>query len=290
MINSDNPQNLNFMGLGMRRSVEILWAAGILALFSGACGQTHSQSSEGKVYGGTLSESGAWLNTVAVVEPIFGMNCTGTAINPSLVVTAAHCLAGKRASQISVYVGDGVDGGYVSKGQYAAASILSHPKYSRFGPGGNDIGFITLKNPLNLPEEAYVKVLLESEEIKELLEVGAKATIVGFGNRDDGGSGLKLEVETTVVPKISLSHDPKTEVAIGGSGKDSCNGDSGGPVFGQLKNGEWRVYGITSRGGNCGTGGIYGLIHANICWVERESGVNLNLPEGYCEPLAEGVD
>ena len=66
--------------------------------------------------------------------------------------------------------------------------------------------------------------------------------------------GLKYEVDTTVVKNISTSipYDALSEIAVGGGGKDSCNGDSGGPVYGQLKTGEWRVYGVTSRGGACG--------------------------------------
>jgi secreted trypsin-like serine protease len=38
------------------------------------------------------------------------------------------------------------------------------------------------------------------------------------------------------------------EINIGGGGKDSCNGDSGGPVYVELPGGGWRVFGITSYG------------------------------------------
>ena len=79
-----------------------------------------------------------------------------------------------------------------------------------------------------------------------------------------------------------MSYDSANEIAVGGGGKDSCQGDSGGPVYGQLKSGEWRVYGVTSRGGSCGTGGIYGLMHANICWVQEGAGESLGLPAGSC--------
>lgn len=266
----------------MRREfIAAFLGSGFFALASSGCGTSEPSLSNEKIFGGSRVESGRWMSTVAVIDKYIGMKCTGTAVNPYLVITAAHCVVGFKATNTSIYVGDGREGGSV-RGQYPAEAMLAHPRYSRYG-SGNDIAFIKLKEPLPLPESAYVKILLESEEAKELLATGARARIVGFGGRNDGGSGVKFEVDTKVVPRISLTHDPKTEVAIGGGGFDSCQGDSGGPVFGQLANGEWRVYGVTSRGGACGSGGIYGLIHANICWVQSNAGVDLDLPEGYCD-------
>lgn len=243
------------------------------------CGQEEQADSEAKIYGGTKVAAGAWPTTVAIVDSFSGMFCSGTAISPDIVVTAAHCASGS-ASRTTVYVGDGKEGGGV-KGQHAAEKVVASPKYN--GRSGNDIAFIKLKTPLTLPKSAYVKVLTDKDEIAELLAVGSKAHLVGFGNRNGGGYGVKFEVSTQVVSRLSMSHDKETEIAVGGGGKDSCQGDSGGPVFGQLKNGEWRVYGVTSRGGACGTGGIYGLIHANVCWIEKSSGVDLDLPAGTCE-------
>ncbi len=251
----------------------------LMASLAVACGQGDQEHSENKVYGGAKVTPGAWPSTIAISQ-YNSMFCSGTAISPTVIISAGHCAVNKNPSSVSVYVGDGVDGGY-AKGQYAVSKIVASPKY---GSGkGNDISYIILKTPLDLPASAYIPVLTDPEEIKELLAVGADAQIVGFGKRDGGKLGLKFEVTTKVVSKISADgHDPANEIAIGGGGKDSCNGDSGGPVYGQLKSGEWRVYGITSRGGACGTGGIYGLIHANLCWVQKDSGVNLNLPAGVC--------
>lgn len=266
---------------GVSRTIALL-SYGILAVAAVGCGQADQQSSETKIFGGNKVAKGAWLSTVAITDKYSGMYCSGTAISPYVVVTAGHCAGGFSASSVSVYVGEGKEGGSV-KGQYPAEKIIASPKYKTSGGRGNDIAYIKLKTPIDLPEEAFVKVLTDKDEIKELLSVGSKAHLVGFGNRDGGGFGVKFEVDTQIVTRLSsLSHDSATEVAVGGNGKDSCQGDSGGPVFGQLKSGEWRVYGVTSRGGACGTGGIYGLIHANICWIQQDSGIDLKLPEGTC--------
>jgi secreted trypsin-like serine protease len=256
---------------GFNKAFALVPCSVVLSMAVG-CGTANQSTSEQKVYGGTRVPSGGWQNVVAITQRSSGMYCTGTAIAPTVVITAAHCAKGFKASNVAVYVGDGREGGRVT-GQYQAKSIKYSPKYSVT----NDIAYIVLTQELDLPADAYIPVLTEKEEIDELLKVGGIGHIVGFGNRDDGGFGVKFEVDGKITKLTS------NEVSIGGSGKDSCQGDSGGPVFGKLANGEWRVYGVTSRGGACGTGGIYGLMHANICWVQEDSGVDLGLPEGTCD-------
>lgn len=265
----------------MKSSVWRISAVGAWALtaaFQSGCGPVDRQSSEAKIYGGSKVPDGGWPSTVALVEG-GSAYCSGTAVTPNIVITAAHCAEGMRPANISVYVGEGKDGGRV-KGQFAVSKIVPSPLYDAWGDEDiNDIAYIVLKDSLDLPESAYIKVLVDPQEIKELLSKGHSAKLVGFGERNSGAYGSKWEVETTI-SKITLN-----EIWIGGAGKDTCYGDSGGPVYGQLENGEWRVYGVTSRGGACGTGGVYGLIHANICWVQKDSGVDLRLPRGICDVI-----
>lgn len=255
-----------------RRAMHLVFG-GLLSFGLISCGSSSSEQSETSVYGGSKTPAGAWSNVVAITGG-GGIFCSGTAVTPNLVITAAHCAEVYPSSQVSVYVGAGVEGGSVS-GQYAATKFKASPKYGSSN-GANDIAYIVLKTPINLPASAFTPVLTDAAEVKELLAIGKTAHIVGFGNRDNGGFGVKFEVDANVTKVNSL------EITIGGGGKDSCNGDSGGPVFGKLLNGQWRVYGVTSRGGSCGTGGIYGLMHANICWIQADSGLDLNLPAGTC--------
>lgn len=251
-----------------------LLSSALVVLALSACGTQTSETSEQKIYGGTKVPAGGWPSTVGITS-FLGMHCSGTAITPRVVITAGHCVGASLGSTY-VYLGEGAIFGLV-KGQYKASRIKASPLYGQGSSQDNDIAYILLEKPLDLPASAYIPVLVDSEEIEELLSIGAKAQLVGFGNREDGGTGRKYEAETFVT-KVGPN-----EVSIGGDGIDSCQGDSGGPVYGQLQNGDWRVYGVTSRGGACGTGGIYGRMDANICWIQEDSGEDLGLPEGYCE-------
>lgn len=253
---------------------------GISLLLS--CHPRLSQPSNGKIYGGVRSEPGAWLGTVGLVRE-GRLSCTGTAIHPRVVVTAAHCIQYVTGpSRVRVYVGEGAEGAKVT-GQYKVTRFAYSPLYARNDAGWNDIAYLLLDQDLNLPSEAYIPVLTKADEIAEVLQLGAPATLVGYGLREDAGSGLKFEVEAPVTAVNS------NEVTISSEGKDSCSGDSGGPAYARLSNGEWRVYGVTSRAialqSPCGAGGIYGRMDANICWIQSDSGIDLGLGE-FCK-LAE---
>jgi hypothetical protein len=172
-------------------------------------------------------------------------------------------------------IGDGVEGGYVEP-QFAILKTGHLPQYDIKSAGPHDIGYAVLERELNLPATAYTPLLTDKREIAELLVPEASSHLVGFGHRNDNGYGVKYEVATQI-KSVTLD-----EAVIGGEGKDSCQGDSGGSVYGQLGSGEWRLYGVISRGGVCGEGGVVGLIHESISWIQRDSGISLNLPGDSC--------
>ncbi len=256
----------------------VLASFGLGCLTAGllSCSASGPQDSQTKIYGGVKTKAGEWLSTVALVSN-GRMFCSGTAINPQLVITAAHCIQGStNPRRIGVYVGEGSEGGRVTP-QYTAVKMAYSPKYSRNVDGWNDIAYLVLDKPMDLPASAYVPVLTDAEETAEVLQTGLNSYLVGFGNRDGGGFGVKYEVD------VAITKVGDNEVSLGNNGKDSCQGDSGGPAFAKLANGEWRVFGVVSRGGACGTGGIYGRMNANICWIQEDSGVDLGFAE-YCNP------
>lgn len=96
----------------------------ILSFAAVSCGQNSGDSSV-KIYGGAESPANAWPSTVGITTNS-DLFCSGTAIHPRVVITAAHCLQHESASGVFVYTGAGVNGGRM-KGQYAAKKIAISP-------------------------------------------------------------------------------------------------------------------------------------------------------------------
>jgi subtilisin-like proprotein convertase family protein/V8-like Glu-specific endopeptidase len=200
-------------------------------------------------------------------------HCTGTLVAPQLVITAAHCVSTGNVGFLKVHVGLGTEPDFSERG-VAVASFGTSPAYQRDIGGNSDVAYLVLAQPLdNVP---ITPVATDPEELRTLLATGTRSTLVGYGVHDNdvsGSSGVKYLGPGTV------KFFSRNEVWIGDAQGDGCSGDSGGPVFGQLPSGEWRVFGVTSRGPSpCGLEewpGIWGLMHAHACWIEQASGIEI---------------
>ena len=116
-----------------------------------------------------------------------------------------------------------------------------------------------------------------------------RVELVGFGNTNPTGTlgfGTKRQVnvpmnvvrknpnEDLSAAETTLGFNSFSEFVAGrkGSGKDSCNGDSGGPAYVFVDN-ERRLAGATSRAtdeanNSCGDGGIYVRVDAVADWID----------------------
>jgi secreted trypsin-like serine protease len=121
------------------------------------------------------------------------------------------------------------------------------------------------------------------------IQNGASVAIVGYGAIDRNASQGKAELQEAMstITDFDCSIMPGcdvNELGAGGNGIDSCNGDSGGPLYLVTEYGEFLV-GVTSRAYSdavdpCGEGGIYGRPDQIIDFIDQAAGVQVEARPG----------
>lgn len=169
----------------------------------------------------------------AVVELIQAVgdnefSCTATFISQNVLITAAHCAVGEddpknipagATFKINRAYADSVakDGDFID---VPVANVHPHPDYD--GEAAHDIAIVVL----DVPVTDITPVAIRRTAIDKTL-VGKAVRLVGYGSstRNDTGAGTKRVVNTTL---RALKGDL---LMIGNTGKQACEGDSGGPAF-----------------------------------------------------------
>ena len=218
--------------------------------------------------------------------------CGGVIYDPSHVLTAGHCLSGG-VDRVVVRAFDNQNiFDKFTHDDYDALAHATHPLYDD-DLLHNDYGIIRLKRNFTF---GYDQVVFASSN-KLWRENGADDafTAVGHGLTESGGASEKLRAAK--LARVASEKCPYHAVVLGydycaesfvecadGECADTCQGDSGGPLFqteenaagktyaSQIPSGGVIVFGLTSRGGTCGsnkTPGIYSPVHLALDWLQR---------------------
>jgi hypothetical protein len=166
-------------------------------------------------------------------------SCTGTLISPSVVITAAHCVASGPLAIAAVFFPGGTTGV-----QYDAQAYAIEPEYSPDVLAVADIALVLLTSPV----AGVTPMPLATRTPR----AGTKSIIVGYGQDETGRSGLK-EFGTIRIKKCPRTFRPAGFVPRQLSRslcwrpkqrhQDTCNGDSGGPLLAKSA-----LAGVTSGG------------------------------------------
>ncbi|MDP3257591.1 MAG: trypsin-like serine protease [Bosea sp. (in: a-proteobacteria)] len=198
-------------------------------LFVLACALAVGTTPALAVVGGVPSQDvrGARASTLRV-ETSRGELCSGAAIAPELVLTAAHCLMG--GGSVSVV---SLDTRFRAR-RHAVVAVLPHPSFvpgttPRTQPGA-DLAMLRLAGPL--PADIQPVTLGGS------LWQGETVTMAGFGLSIETNKNTARRLrETRLVNAGNYTTQNTVKVAVDAEAKGetpgagACRGDSGGPVL-----------------------------------------------------------
>ncbi|HWB79629.1 MAG TPA: S1 family peptidase, partial [Nannocystaceae bacterium] len=202
----------------------------------------------------------AWPSAVGIYGP--DTMCSASLVHPEIIVTAGHCL--QSAAITTMFVGDDA---YAPALEVPISSCTRHPNYELEYPDYADFMFCRLAGPL---EGVPIVPILMGCEADELVP-GAPAVLAGYGLADDALPEGRKRMVTTAIDYL----EDTRVFFVGGTGKGTCDGDSGGPAYVKLSDGTWRVIGTTTGGATCGDWGQSELIHELVPWLEETSGIDV---------------
>ncbi|GGK34042.1 trypsin [Pilimelia terevasa] len=234
--------------------------AGVAGLVLALPAPASAAPTETRVVGGRPAAEGAYPWTAYLG------GCGGSLVSPDIIMSAAHCF-GSNSTRVTAYVGK------VRKGEGTRRTGSS---LRRGVPADNDED---QRPPDNVSDWAVIKL---DQPITDIAPVAVPADdrfdstpvfrAMGWGRTSENGptSSTLLEVDVPFVPDDQCARSVgKAEICAGylkEGGRDTCYGDSGGPLA--ARDGDrWVLVGLTSWGKGCaraGEPGHYAQVSAFI--------------------------
>jgi len=232
--------------------------------------------------GALLYSGGAVINSTNASS-----QCTGTLIGCRTFLTAAHCVVDDSvASHYWVYLQNG--------GISTVSSITYHPSYDT-DLSGRDVAIVKLGADVTGIDPTTINTTHDLDA----LGIGLDGVIAGFG-RTGGGTDYGIKRYGAVVTADCDTTETAGEGndklvcwdydSPGPAGTDSntCNGDSGGPLFMDFS-GETQLVGVTSAGValNClpVDHSWDASVYYNAAWIDGQIGADSTSTCGGLAPV-----
>jgi secreted trypsin-like serine protease len=221
-----------------------------------------------KIIGGTEATPGQWPFMGVMVKAggdlYKDMLCGASLIARRWVITAAHCVNGRSPSSIEIVFG--VHNLKTDAGErFNVKQIIIHPDFDA-NTLNADLALLELYENCD-----YTPVPVIDQD---LTLTGQMGTVLGWGDISLTQTVYPEALQQVSLPIVSNSdcnkaynklpwyYNPVTgNMMCAGyitGGKDSCYGDSGGPLLVQM-DGAWKLAGLVSWGEGCADPGFYGV-------------------------------
>ncbi|KAG8232593.1 hypothetical protein J437_LFUL013132 [Ladona fulva] len=246
----------------------------------------------GRIVGGKGSTFGEWPWQVLVREStwlgLFTKNkCGGVLITTRYVMTAAHCQPGFLASLIAVFGEYDLTSELESRRAVTrnVRRVIVHRRYDA-ATFENDLALLELDSPVTYQQ--HIVPICMPKDGEEF--TGRIATVTGWGRLRYGGGvpNVLQEVQVPVMENNVCQEMFRTAghaktiltsfvcAGYANGQKDSCEGDSGGPLMTERDDGRWVLIGTVSHGIKCAAPylpGVYMRTTYYKPWLHSITGV-----------------
>lgn len=229
------------------------------------------EGGETRIIGGSPSKAWPWIAYLYIRENDETYLCGASLIHKDWLLTAAHCVNKIPAANITGALNR--HNRYSSTGEsFIIDKVVVHPDYVSGNTDpkryDNDIALLKLKSSSKIQP-----ILLSQPYAKQDTAAGRIAIALGWGITDNGESSKDLlQVELPLISNklcsdslsdIKNAPEITNNMICAGDGlgtKDSCNGDSGGPLITyDAASNSWGHVGTTSWGIGCAEPELYGV-------------------------------
>ncbi|XP_040068026.1 trypsin delta-like [Ixodes scapularis] len=202
--------------------------------------------------------------------------CAGSIISADVILTAAHCLENTIPKEIRVHAGFiNLKNAEPYKQVRFASEFIFHEDYAAHAKlYKNDVALIRLSRPFNLEEShGYIGTICipESSSIARNIVAAGWGDLSHNGQSPDSLMTAKVSIQSShMCTRQSKLYVQSVMFCASSPGKDTCKGDSGGPVLQEKGNVTVQV-GIVSFGRGCAeTPGYYVRLSSFTSWIEDQ--------------------